>query len=182
MNLQNSTYRPYKKLNDKLLYIHSSSNYPSQIIRQLPNSISERLLKNSSNQEAFNTAKVEYEDALKKAGYNVDLKYTNNKSEKPKTRKRNMVWLKPPFSKSVSTNVAKTFLQLVTKDFPRSYKLHKIFNRNTVKVSRSCMNSMSKIINHKKLHLNHVTNGQNAIAEKSRMSRKVTAKLMTNVK
>ena len=30
----------------------------------------------------FNTAKVEYEDALKKPGYNVDLKYTNNKSEK----------------------------------------------------------------------------------------------------
>ena len=25
----------------------------------------------------FNTSKVEYEDALKKSGYNVDLKYTN---------------------------------------------------------------------------------------------------------
>ena len=56
------------------------------------------------------------------------------------------MWFNTPFSKSVSTNVAKTFLQLVTKHFPRSHKLHKTFNRNTVKVSYSCMNSMSNII------------------------------------
>ena len=40
-----------RKPNDKLLYIHSSLNHPPQIIKQLPNSVSERLLKNSSNQE-----------------------------------------------------------------------------------------------------------------------------------
>ena len=84
--------------------------------------------KNFSNQEIFNTAKVEYQDVLKKSGYNVDLKYTNNKSEKPKTRKRNITWFNRPFSKSASTNVAKTFLQLVAKHFPRSHKLYKIFN------------------------------------------------------
>ena len=78
LNLQNDTYRPCKKPNDKLLYIHSSSNHPPQIIKQLPNSISEILSKNSSNQEIFNTAKIEYEGALKKLGYNIDLKYTNN--------------------------------------------------------------------------------------------------------
>ena len=70
------------KPNEKLLYINSSSNHPPQIITQFPNSISEKLLKNSSYQEIFNTAKLEYEDALNKSGYNVDLKY---KSEKPKT-------------------------------------------------------------------------------------------------
>ena len=77
---------------------------------------------------------------------NVDLKYTNNKSKQRKTGKWNRIWFNPPFNKSVSTNVAKTFLQLITKHFPRSHKLHKIFNRNTVKVSYSCMNNMSKII------------------------------------
>ena len=128
LNLQNGTYRPYKKPDDKLLYIHSLSNHPPQIIKQLPNSISERLSKNSSNQEFFNTVKVEYEDALKMSGYKVDLKYTNNKC------------------KCVSTNVAKAFLKLVTKHFPKSHKLHKLFNRNTVKVSYSCMNNMSKVI------------------------------------
>ena len=74
------------------------------------------------------------------------MKYSNNKSEKPKTRKGNIIWFILPFSKSISTNVAKTYIQLVTKHFPRSHKLHKIFNHNTVKVSYSCMNNMSKII------------------------------------
>ena len=82
-----------------------------------------------------------------KSQVNVNLKYSNNKSEKWKTRKRNIIWFNPPFSNSVSTNVAKKFLQLVKKHFPRSHNLHKIFNRdNTVKVSDSCMNNMSKII------------------------------------
>ena len=46
--------------------IHSSSNHAQQTIKQLQNSLSERPLKSSSNQEMFNTAKVEYRNALKK--------------------------------------------------------------------------------------------------------------------
>ena len=128
----------------------------------------ERLSKYSSSQEVFNTAKVEYEDALKKSGYNVYLRYTDSKSEKPKTRKRNIIWFNPPFSKSVSTNAAKIFLQLVTKHFPRSHKLHKISNRNTVRVSCSCMNNMSNIIkgHNKKVISKPHDKDQNAIAEK----------------
>ena len=93
LNLQNGTYRPYKKANDKLLYNHSSSNHPPQIIKQLPNSISERLSKNSSNQEVFNTAKVEYEDALKKSGYNVWFEIHRQQIRKTKNAKakHNMV-------------------------------------------------------------------------------------------
>ena len=98
LNLQNGTYHPYKKPNYKLLYIHLSSNNPPRIIKQLSNSISERLSKSSSNQEILNTAKVEYEDARKKSGYNVDLKYTNNKSEKQKTQKRNIIWFAHPLA------------------------------------------------------------------------------------
>ena len=74
------------------------------------------------------------------------MKYTKSKPGRRKTQKRNIIWFNPPFSQSVLTNVAKTFFQLVTKYFPRTHKLHKIFNRNTVKVSYSCMNNMSKII------------------------------------
>ena len=115
----------------------------------------------------FNAAKVEYEDALKKSGYNVDLKYTNNKSEKPKTRKRNIIWFNAPFTKSVSLNVTKTFLQLVTKNFPRSHKFHNIFNRSTVKISCCCMNNMSKSIkeHNKKVTLKPRVQHQNAITE-----------------
>ena len=85
--------------------------------------------------------KVEYKDPLKMSRCNVDLKYTNSKSEISKTRQQNIIWFNSPLSKSVSINVAKTFLHLVTKHFPRGHKLN-----NTVKVSYSCVNNMSKII------------------------------------
>ena len=49
------------KPNDKLLYVHTSSKHPSQIIRQLPNAINERLCHNSSNETVFNSTKFEYE-------------------------------------------------------------------------------------------------------------------------
>ena len=52
-------------------------------------------------------------------------------------------------------NVAKTFLRLTNKHFPRSNKLNKIFNRNTVKVSYSCTENMANII---KGHNNKLTN------------------------
>ena len=60
----------------------------------------------------------------------------------------------PPFSKSVKTNVGKTFLKLIDKHFPPSNPLHKIFNRNNVKVSYSCMENNESAIsnyNHKLL-------------------------------
>ena len=47
---------------------------------------------------------------------------------------------------NVKTNIAKNFLQLIDKHFPPEYKLHKIFHRNIVKVSYSCMANASSII------------------------------------
>ena len=44
--------------NNQMLYIHWSSNHAWEINKQLPNFISERLSKNTSNGEIFNTAKV----------------------------------------------------------------------------------------------------------------------------
>ena len=60
-NLENNTYRPYKKPNDKLIYIDVSSNHPTQIKKQLTKIISDRLSRNSSNADIFNNTKSEYE-------------------------------------------------------------------------------------------------------------------------
>ena len=46
-NLENNTYRPYKKPNDKLIYIDVSSNHPPQIKKQLTKIVSDRLSLNS---------------------------------------------------------------------------------------------------------------------------------------
>ena len=58
--------------------------------------------------------------------YDVHLKYSNKKLEKPNTQKQNFVWFNLPFSKPISTNVAITFLQLTTKLFQRRHKLTKL--------------------------------------------------------
>ena len=53
LNLNTGLYLPYKKPNDKLLYINTSSNHHPQVIKQLPNSINKRLYENSSNKEVL---------------------------------------------------------------------------------------------------------------------------------
>ena len=148
-NLENNTYRPYKKPNDKLIYIDVSSNHPPQIKKQLTKIISDRLSRNSSNADIFNNTKLEYEEALKKCGHTTKLTYTPPNHEQNKVRRkrqRKIIWFNPPFNLDVSTNVAKIFLNLIEKHFLRSSKLHKIFNKNTVKVSYSCTQNMSQII------------------------------------
>ena len=47
---------------------------------------------------------------------------------------------------NVETNVGRTFLNLIRKHFPPTHKFHKIFNKNSVKVSYSCMDNINKII------------------------------------
>ena len=38
-----------------------------------------------------------------------------------------------------NTNIGRNFLNLIDKHFPTNQRLHKLFNRNTVNVSYSCM-------------------------------------------
>ena len=57
----------------------------------------------------------------------------------------------PPFSKNIATNVGQSFLKILDEEFPKNHPLHKIFNRNTVKISYSCMpNLKQKIDGHNK--------------------------------
>ena len=70
-------------------------------------------------------------------------------------KKRNIIWFNPPYSKNVKTNIGKTFLQLLSKHFPKDHQMHKIFNKNTVKDSYSCMSNISSILStHNKNILN----------------------------
>ena len=60
----------------------------------------------------------------------------------------------------MSTNVAKRFLDLLDKHFPQNNQLHKILNRNTVKVSYSCTPNVDSIIKPHNKRLNNVENKQ----------------------
>ena len=58
----------------------------------------------------------------------------------------------------METNVGKCSLSLVDQHFPKSNPLHKIFNRNTLKLSYSCMNNIKTIISsHNKAEISKPT-------------------------
>ena len=82
-----------------------------------------------------------YETALNESGYKTTMTYTKTTNVNNRNRARNIIWFNPPYSQNVKTNIGKTFLKLVKKHFPRGHKLYKIFNRNTLKLSYSCMSS-----------------------------------------
>ena len=143
-NLITGLYTTYKKPNDNLLYINTSYDHSPQIVKEIANSINKRLCENSANEQVFNTVKPVYENALHKSGYKSSLKYSEEILHcNIMKRTRNIIWLNPPFSHNVKTKVGKSFFRLLDKHFTKSHSLYKIFNRNNVKVSYSCMNNVS---------------------------------------
>ena len=99
-----------------------------------------------------------YRDALYKSGSQEKMSYTSaqNKNYKnDKQRKRKIIWNNPPYFANVKTNTGKTFLNLIMKHFPKTNKLHKIFNKNIVKITFSYLSNISSVIlGHNKNFLN----------------------------
>ena len=88
-----------------------------------------------------------YKEALEKAGHNYSLHF-NPPTEGPRERRRsrNVLWFNPPFCKSVKTKLGKEFFKIIRRCFPKENPLSKIFNKNTLKLSYSCMPSIGKAI------------------------------------
>ena len=154
-NLNQSTYQPFTKPNTSLQYVHRESDHPPITIKNIPAGINKRLSSLSSDKASFDQAAPPYQKALDESGYHYTLQYEPAKTCKRKNRQRNnILWYDPPFSKNTSTNIGHKFLVLVDKHFPKNHKLSKIFNRNTIKISCSCMNNTKQIIeNHNKRFL-----------------------------
>ena len=158
-NLTNETYQPYSKPNGQPVYINVHSNHPPNIIKRIPKMISDRMNKISSNKTIFERAAPYYNDALAASGYKETISFDNSKQNHKRTRSRKVIWFNPPFSINVKTDVARKFLKIVGKNFPRNHKLRKLFNKNTLKVSYSCLPNMSSIISshNKKVLSNNIT-------------------------
>ena len=168
LNITDGSYIPYRKPNSSPLYVHAKSNHPPCVIKQLPKSINKRLNKISSSEEAFDGAKLDYQNALHNSGYNYTLTYessentsvksvydseetnlkqtTGEEEPKKKKKKRDILWFNPPFNGEVATNIGKRFLELIDIHFPRGHKLSKCFNRNCVKLSYCCMPNVKNIV------------------------------------
>ena len=150
-DLISGKHKPYRKPNDDTLYIHKHSNHPPSILRQLPTSINKRISTLSSDKQVFDDAVQAYQNALGHSNFSHKLEYMPQDTRKQRrNRQRNIIWFNPPFSENVKTNIARSFLNVhthfVDTHFPVGHKLHKIFNRNTVKVSYSCMSNVRSII------------------------------------
>ena len=155
LNLDTGKYYPYRKPNNLPLYVHKKSNHPPSIIKQLPLMINKRMSDISYDKEEFDKSKPMYEKALRESGYSHKLEYITPTSPPARNRRRKIIWFNPPFCRSVKTNVGKLFLKLVKKHFPRHHRYYKIFNKNTVKISYSCLDNMaSKISQHNKKVIN----------------------------
>ena len=140
-------FKTYRKPNDKPLYVHTKSSHPPTVLKQVPHGINKRLVNISSTEEEFTEAAPEYQRALKDSGYSHKLVYNKEGPRRTENKKKRQIyWFNPPFSASVTTNIGKKFLALVDKHFPKTNELHKIFNRNTMKVSYSCTKNVKTII------------------------------------
>ena len=106
-NPNNDIYKPYKNPNDTLLYIHKSSNHLPQIINQLPGIISDRLSRNASNKEVFNTSKEQYEKAVKRSGYsNLSFSFQQSSASHIKRQRHHIIIrFNPSYSHAVIKNV-----------------------------------------------------------------------------
>ena len=68
-------------------------------------------------------------------------------------RKGNKIWFNPPYSTNIVTKVGKHSLSLFDEHFTQPNNFQKVFNRNTVKISYSCIPNMKTIINLHNLQL-----------------------------
>ena len=152
LNLTTGKYQPCNKPDNNPLYINILSNHPPNIIQNLPENI--------SNETTFNKSKDLYNNALAESGFKYKITFqkqgnTSTITNNTKKRKRKITWFNPPFSLNVSTNIGNKFFSLLGKHFPKTHQLHKLFNRNNVKVSYSSLPNFKSVINgHNKNILN----------------------------
>ena len=148
-DLTTGKYKPYNKPGNIPLHINVKSNHPLNIIKNLPDSISRRINKLSSDKNVFESSKDIY-NALFNSGFKQKIKFDpnfDNNNSQNKNRKRNIIWFNPPYTNNVLTNLSQSFLTILDKHFPKSPRLHRIFNRNNVKISYSAMPNFASVIN-----------------------------------
>ena len=125
-DLETGKHLSYRKPNSELLYIHAQSNHPPIIIKQLPGAITKRISSLSCNEEEFHKAMPAYTDALERSGHHPTTQPIAPAAGTKRQRSRNIIWFNPPFNQNVTADVARMFLALVSKHFPKHHRYHKL--------------------------------------------------------
>ena len=122
-----------------MFYINKNSNHPNNIKKILPDTVNKRLNNISCDIEEFDKVKYDYEDALIKSGFRNKLENKNlQKVKRKRKRKIILLWFSPP-----------------RQTFSKKNKYCKIFNRNTINISYSCIPNIETIRTaHNKIKIN----------------------------
>ena len=124
----------------------------------------EQLSNLSCNEDESINASSEHQNVLKNSDFKDKLVYTPSNQRNRRQRNRKNIWYNPPFDLQVKKNIGKTFLQLLDRNFQSHHRLHKIINKNTVKISYSCMPNMaSHISSHNKSIIQESNKPQHSI-------------------
>ena len=147
-DLTSGVDRPFNKSSNKPLYINASSNHPLSVLKQIPKSVSKRITR-TLVMKIFSVKVLRF--TIRFYG-TVDLMRTSNTAQKDWCHQEEEGGTVPGtsyctifLSANVKTNVGKHFSKLLKKHFDKNHNYQKIFNKNNMKVSYSCMNNMTKI-------------------------------------
>ena len=97
-DLYNNLHKPYRKPNNKPIYINKQSNHHPNVLEQLPKSIAKIISDTSSSKDTFDKSISICQNAFYKSRFKEELKYTpsgtsfqGKKRSKNKKEKNNMV-------------------------------------------------------------------------------------------
>ena len=127
-NWDKNVYKSFLKENNKVIYIKTHSNHPLSTLRKLPKSIEKWVSETLSDKDIFDKSIKTYNGGLKESGFKDELNYAPPESETESEqgkgkRKGKVIWFNPPYSRTVKTNIGKTFSRLLSKYFLPAHNL-----------------------------------------------------------
>ena len=106
-SLEMDKFFPHRKPSNTSLSIHSRSNHPPSIIKQLPSMTNKCISSMSCHENEFNKAKPFYESALKSSGFNYSIKFEAPVENARGNRNGKVIWFIPPYSLNIKSNIGK---------------------------------------------------------------------------
>ena len=154
MDLRAGTFRSFVKEGDRPTYVHSQSNHPPSVLKNIGPGVNKRLSMLNANQELFDQAAPLYQEALDRGKHTHALSFGQEEPTAPSSRRRrrrDVIWWNPPYSLNMETNIGARFLALIDHCFPKGTIMAKVFNRNNLKISyRTCPNMKQILAKHNK--------------------------------
>ncbi|KAL5010142.1 hypothetical protein ScPMuIL_012447 [Solemya velum] len=133
-------YKPYLKPNNTPMYVHTESNHPPTILKNIPESINRRIRNISATETDFNEALNIYKkfetgvDIIRSKFESANNRETAEKQRDKRKRTLNISWFNPPFSENVATNIGKEFFKLLVQSMTATQNV-----RECQKANENCL-------------------------------------------